>query len=218
MSVTFYFMRHAETYLNKYERMQGWANAPLTEKGILDCIASGKGLAMTSFDAVYTSDLQRTKDTAKLIMAQNKVSKPMPFIEKSEFREVFFGSFEGLYAPEVWQSLRHYAKKEYDIDVLTRENQLNFLHEMDSTKDAEDYMTFWLRIEKGLYDLLEKHKETNDTILVVSHGFALNVMMQGIIPDDTYSSPLLNASVSKIIYENGQFHLEYVNSIDHFVY
>lgn len=31
--VTFYFMRHGETYLNKYHRMQGWSDTPLTNRG-----------------------------------------------------------------------------------------------------------------------------------------------------------------------------------------
>ena len=30
--VTFYFVRHGETYLNRLGRFQGWADAPLTQK------------------------------------------------------------------------------------------------------------------------------------------------------------------------------------------
>ena len=54
--LTFYFMRHGETYFNVYGRVQGWCNAPLTEKGIEDIKRSGRGLAAIKFDAVYASD------------------------------------------------------------------------------------------------------------------------------------------------------------------
>lgn len=29
-----YVVRHGRTYLNKYQRLQGWSDAPLTEEGI----------------------------------------------------------------------------------------------------------------------------------------------------------------------------------------
>ena len=32
--VTFYFVRHGETYLNRLGRFQGWADAPLTPEGL----------------------------------------------------------------------------------------------------------------------------------------------------------------------------------------
>ena len=66
--VTFYFVRHGETYFNFYGRMQGWSNALLTEDGIKNVHRSGRGLADIEFDAVYTSDLKRTIDTASIIL------------------------------------------------------------------------------------------------------------------------------------------------------
>lgn len=62
--VQFYFMRHGETYFNQYERIQGWSDTPLTERGKDIVRQSGRGLSHISFDAVYTSDLRRTTETA----------------------------------------------------------------------------------------------------------------------------------------------------------
>ena len=42
MSFNLYLVRHGETYFNKYQRMQGWGNAPLTDKGISDGFAAGE--------------------------------------------------------------------------------------------------------------------------------------------------------------------------------
>lgn len=49
-TVTAYFIRHGETYLNLYGKMQGWADAPLTESGTEDARATGRRLANTRFD------------------------------------------------------------------------------------------------------------------------------------------------------------------------
>jgi len=50
--VTFYFVRHGETYLNRLGRFQGWADAPLTPEGLEIVHQSGRGLADVKFDAV----------------------------------------------------------------------------------------------------------------------------------------------------------------------
>ncbi|MDV7694684.1 hypothetical protein GA842_07340 [Pediococcus parvulus] len=43
---TVYLIRHGETYLNKFDRMQGWADAPLTPKGIQDAHMAAKKCKM----------------------------------------------------------------------------------------------------------------------------------------------------------------------------
>lgn len=207
-------MRHGETYLNKYERMQGWSNAPLTTKGMKDCIASGRGLAMVTFDAIYTSDLQRTKDTAELIMAENNLSSQVPIVSKKEFREVFFGGFESLPVLDVWPKIVSFAQQEFGRSD-THQAILNAAHMLDETKDAENYMSVWLRVEKGLVDVLEKHTEGN--VLIVCHGLLIKIILEALIPDFHTHESFKNASVSKISYENGQFHLETFNDTSHFI-
>lgn len=207
-------MRHAQTYLNKYERMQGWSNAPLTQAGINDCHASGKGLAHVKFDAVYTSDLQRTIDTAAIILSENKCSRDVKSIPMTEFREVFFGYFEGLSVKEVWPGIMDQAGK----NDVSKKKLLDTMHEMDPSGDSEDYMTFWRRIHKGLDKLLTEYKDTNKTVLVVSHGLAINVMLSAIIADFDFQGPLSNASVTEVSYEHGQFTLKKFNQTDHFIY
>ncbi|MGL4389444.1 MAG: histidine phosphatase family protein, partial [Carnobacterium maltaromaticum] len=48
---TFYFVRHGETYFNRYMKMQGWSNTPLTKDGRFTVIRSGRGLSDIRFDA-----------------------------------------------------------------------------------------------------------------------------------------------------------------------
>src|SRR5699024_8816447 len=93
--VKIYFVRHGETYFNYYGRMQGWSDTPLTEHGKSDVRRCGRGLADVEFDAVYTSGLSRTQETANLILEENGQLDSMEMIQIPEFREVFFGSLEG---------------------------------------------------------------------------------------------------------------------------
>lgn len=214
MTVKIMFMRHAQTYLNKYERMQGWANAPLTQDGIKDCHASGKGLAGVKFDAVYTSDLQRTIDTANIILSENNVSKNVTLTPMYEFREVFFGEFEGVPVVDVWPKAIAMAGQ----DDLSKKKLLDAMHALDTSGDSENYMMFWHRIYSGLQKIIEKHRDTNHTILVVSHGLALNVMLSTIVPDYDFKGALLNASVTEVVYANGKFNVNSFNDTSHFVY
>lgn len=217
--VTFYFMRHGETYLNKYGRMQGWSDTPLTRRGKRDVSRSGAGLANIKFDAVYCSDLRRTFETAEIIMNENQHKgdlkiKPMP-----EFREIFFGSFEGLDAAETWGQLHKHLG--YENGMVYDENravveELNGMKEMDPYHEAEDYMTFWLRVERGLLKLIKEHRDTGRNILIVSHGMTIRNMIHALIPDFEIGRHLDNASISVVSYYDGFYHLEKFNSIEHF--
>ena len=99
--VTFYFVRHGETYLNRLGRFQGWADAPLTPEGLEIVHQSGRGLADVKFDAVYTSDLGRTIKTAQILLEENHHSQDLTITPMPEFREVFFGYYEGLEAQSI---------------------------------------------------------------------------------------------------------------------
>ena len=37
-----YIVRHGETYLNRYSKLQGWSDSPLTEEGKEIAIEAGK--------------------------------------------------------------------------------------------------------------------------------------------------------------------------------
>lgn len=220
--VTIYFMRHGETYLNYYGRMQGWADAPLTPRGEEDVRSSGRGLADVEFSAVYTSDLQRTVKTAELILDENKATaKDIEIEKRPEFREVFFGSFEGLDARGLWDKVTEIATgKDGSYTGATSDEsvrlELNAFKEMDPYHDAENFMEFWMRVELGLIDVITKHRETDKTILIVSHGMTIRNMIHELIPQFEIDSMLDNASVSVVRYQDGLYHLEAFNQTDHF--
>ena len=217
--VTFYFMRHGETYLNFYGRMQGWVNAPLTERGIHDVRRSGNGLADVKFDAVYSSDLMRTVDTATLVLDENKHADGLNIVPMKEFREVHFGYFEGLDAKKVWDDVVNAANVKDGLPAGTElqvEASLNAVKELDPYGHAENYAEFWERVENGLLQLLNKHAGTDENILVVCHGLTIRNLLHGLIANFEMSDPRENASGSIVKYGEGHFQLLAYNQTDHF--
>lgn len=217
--VTFYFMRHGETFLNLYGRMQGWANAPLTDQGIQDVHRSGKGLANVTFDAVYSSDLMRTIETAQIILKENKHSDGLKIVPMKEFREVNFGSFDGLDARTVWSDVRENIQLKHGLpsgNDLQVEAALNAVKELDPYKHAENYAEFWNRVESGLLQLLNKHAGTDQNILVVCHGLTIRNLLHGLVADFAENEPLDNASVSIVKYSEGHFQMLAFNQTHHF--
>lgn len=218
--VTFYFMRHAETYLNRLERVQGWANAPLTDRGIEDARRSGRGLADVQFKAVYTSDLARTVDTANIILGLNRHADRLQIETMPEFREVHFGFYEGLDATDLWRQIIHQMRTVYQIESDYQKHAelfLNIVKELDPYKYAENYLEFWMRVENGLLQLLNRHAGTNDNVLIVSHGLTIHNLLHGLVADFDHYDRLINASVSKVRYEDGQFKLLTFNDTSHFI-
>ena len=221
--VTFYFMRHAQTYFNHYGRIQGWSNAPLTPLGIEQAKASGRGIADIKFDAVYSSDLQRTQETLALVLDQNKYKDYYQVQLMKELREVHFGSFEGQPANVMYDAVDEHLIAG-GIDPLTMEKPLEMpkflklVKHLDPDHLAENYVEFWRRIESGLLVLLNKHAGTDQKILVMSHGMAIGNLIHGLVADYEGGQPLQNCSLSIVEYRDGQFRLTACNQIDHFIY
>lgn len=68
--VNIYFARHGKTLLNTFDRVQGWADSPLTEDGIRVARYLGEGLKGIPFDSFYSSDAGRQRETMQVILKQ----------------------------------------------------------------------------------------------------------------------------------------------------
>lgn len=183
MAFNLYIVRHGQTYLNKYGRMQGWSDAPLTESGIADAFAAGERLRNVKFAHAYSSDLTRANNTAKGILARNVASGDLKEPQKLDnFREVFFGIYEGLLGSEVAKQI----SGELNLDetsetygelalALGMDGMMDAFHETDPYHDAENAEMFWHRFDNGLKYIFENHQD-GDNILVVAHGTLIRNM------------------------------------------
>lgn len=91
MAITVYFVRHGETYFNRFARLQGWSDTPLTEKGEMDAKKIGQVLADLRIDYLFSSDLKRAVDTARLLIADHPTATVKEPIQKSSSARYFMG-------------------------------------------------------------------------------------------------------------------------------
>ncbi len=96
-----YMIRHGQTYFNKYRRMQGWCDSPLTTVGENDAVNAGKMLNGLKFDAAYASDMTRAMRTANLLLPASG-NADLTVQPLAAFREAFYGYFEGDDTSQTW--------------------------------------------------------------------------------------------------------------------
>ena len=88
---TIYLVRHGETEWNEKKLIQGYSDIPLNKKGELQAKQLGQEFNNIYFDAVFSSDLLRAKNSAEIIILEKKLTVATTKV----LRERFFGRFEG---------------------------------------------------------------------------------------------------------------------------
>lgn len=203
-----YLVRHGQTYLNKYERMQGWCDSPLTETGIQDAYNCGKALASIEFEAIYSSDSGRAIHTAELMMEKLKL-KNKRLNKKPIFRETFFGSYEGEFSCVAWEKAalsKGFESPEEMMKHSTMAEITDAFSLVDPTNDAENFETFITRYCKGLYEITEA-KDTKKNILVVTHGNSIRALVHHLDPQINVGVDIPNGSVTTVKIKEGKLQL-----------
>lgn len=94
---TLYLVRHGETNDNVAKIMQGQRQGELTLAGIAQMEELAVSLSEIHFDAIISSDLQRTYDSAQILSHQWN----QPVQTTSLLRERDWGDFTGRFIPEL---------------------------------------------------------------------------------------------------------------------
>lgn len=157
---TFYLTRHGQTDMNVAGQLQGHSNSILTEKGKEQARAVAAELKDTHFDAVFSSDLSRAKDTADIIAAEHKLATQTTEL----LRERKWGQLEGQprevlkQFDEVYQSLTADEKKRYrSYEDIESDEEL-----------AARYITFVREVAVAY---------PGKNVLLVSHGSAIGTFL-----------------------------------------
>lgn len=206
--IKLYLIRHGETYLNQYKKMQGWADSPLTEAGKAVAIETGKKLANISFDRVYTSDLGRTVETAEILLGQNHHDENLFIRKTKEFRELFFGSFEGEYNEVAWSKIAKesgFSNNEEMMRDYPIEEVIYSMHKADPLHHAESFTTFSERIEKGLELVIAERQKEDENILLVSHGVVIMHLIHKFSEELIVPIEIKNSSISHIEYSEEKY-------------
>lgn len=175
MTTEVYLIRHGETMFNQLNKVQGWADSPLTIKGINDLKKTAEVLSQINFDNMYSSDLKRAIDTVHLMKNANEVSEIGKIKKLPEFREVFFGSFEGDDIDKTWEAIGQAAGVGPERNVQKIINQVGIYEFREATKKAdprhlaensEELDTRMVRAIKKL----QEETENENRVLLISHG------------------------------------------------
>ncbi|WP_416354222.1 histidine phosphatase family protein [Agrilactobacillus fermenti] len=199
-TVTVYLVRHGQTYFNRYNRMQGWSDSPLTEKGIQDAHEAGKRLQNVTFQHCYSSDRGRAIQTAEIILSHN-INTHVPFSQTPLFREEFYGYYEGEDSAKSWfaAGAPHGSPTFKDIIAdYSLDEAKDFVHQADPFGDAETATQYWTRLAKG-FKWLREQAHDGDKILMVSHGTTIRSIVDkfGEKKFDVTVSPM-NGGISTI--------------------
>lgn len=188
MIIHLHLVRHGQTFFNRYNRLQGWSNSPLTEAGLADADHAGFLLASIDFAAAYCSDTTRAQTTAERILDANEQAghRRPALVADMHFREQFYGYYEGQDMSMAWLAAGgpHGAPtyqaivSQYGL-AATRD----FLKEADPFHDAESDDEYWRRIAGG-YALIAANTglHDGDHVLQISHGNTLLSLMQRFAP------------------------------------
>jgi len=142
---TILLARHGETDWNVQRRVQGHSDTPLNDTGRSQARALADELADDRLDAVYSSDLVRAHETARIVAEP----RGLGVTAIRDLRERHFGTWEGL----------------TDDEIHARYPQVR---EGASWGDAETQDEMAERVLGALHRIAETHPGQH--VLVVSHG------------------------------------------------
>ena len=156
-----YLIRHGETDWNRQGRWQGQADVPLNDRGREQARQVAEKLAEVPFDAIYTSDLIRASEVARII-ARAKGDR-IPIVLEPRLREIHQGEWQGLLVQEI-QSRYAEAFRQRRMDPL-----------MVAAPGGETALQVRQRALQAVRDLLAAYP--NGNVALVSHGFTIAVLL-----------------------------------------
>jgi len=150
-------IRHGETDYSLQNRYCGFSNPSLNNKGIWQSKKLADRLGDLSSVKVYSSDLRRAYETAKIIFKNNSIEKI------ADLREMNFGPFEGL---KYEQIVRRYPKLYRNwVDNPEKVRIPNGEGLRDLRKRVKDRLSLILSQQPG------------KTLAIVTHGGPIRVIL-----------------------------------------
>lgn len=171
-------IRHGKTDWNKQQRIQGRSNIPLNKEGIEQVEEACAAVRETRWDALYTSPLERAKQTAQLLQASSSV----PLYVEDAFIEKSFGDVEGEPYTKVFSTYPDgvYPNAETDENVIAR-----VLRQ---------------------FEVIQK-EHPNERVLVVTHGAVIHALLAhfAVIPAGLEYIILHHLCMNTFSYDNGKW-------------
>ena len=168
-----YLARHGQTDWNLEGRLQGGTDVPLDAAGRQQAVALAERLKGVRLDAVYSSALRRTRETAEIVSGA-----AVPLSPLAGLNERRLGKFEGQKLARSTVSGASPGASASD-DPLTREYDRRLVDPDDTLDGGESLKDFAARISRTTTDLRAKNRSGN--ILIVGHSMTNQMILKALL-------------------------------------
>ena len=190
---TIYLIRHAEAEGNLYRRIHGWYDSLITENGFAQIKALEERFRDIPVDAVWSSDLYRTKTTARAVY----VPKGLELHTDPGLREINLGDWEDV----TWGQARHDFLDElmrFDTDDPTWQ-----------APNGEGFHQLGGRLLETVRRIAAQYP--GQTVAIFSHGMAIRQLLgrvKGVPPEEWHAMPHGdNTAVTCLTFDGAQLAL-----------
>ena len=165
-------LRHGQSKWNLENKFTGLTDVDLTEAGIKEAINAGKLLKKLSIniDKIYSSELKRANDTAKITMKEVDLSNlykknELIMTRDQALNERDYGNLVGLNKSD---TIKKYGKEQ--VHIWRRSFDI-------PPPGGESLKDVLQRVEIYFNATIKKDIKANKNILVVAHGNSLRAML-----------------------------------------
>jgi 2,3-bisphosphoglycerate-dependent phosphoglycerate mutase len=176
----FYLIRHGRTAWNNEDRLQGWADPPLDDIGLVQAGALAARLHAVAFDALYSSPLLRARQTAETLAQPHG----LPLTLDGRLRERSVGDWTGLTLDEA----RAQAPDRFHADWRQA-----------GAPGGEAQAALTARVAAVFEEIVAARPAS--TVAVVSHGGALSAVLAhllGIPAHQAVSFSFHNTAIARL--------------------
>jgi broad specificity phosphatase PhoE len=156
---TLYVARHGQSEWNNQRRITGQLNPKLSPKGQLQSQALAACLRDENLHAIYTSQLQRTIDTAQ----PTAMAKQLQMVSLPALNEIFLGPLQGRYRDDRDPQAR-------DLWAHIQDDMWGY-----QVSGVERFEDLAHRVSQVLQEILQRHQ--GHSILIVGHRGTNRVLL-----------------------------------------
>ncbi|MFB2979004.1 histidine phosphatase family protein [Microseira sp. BLCC-F43] len=213
-------VRHGESTFNAQGRHQGSSDeSVLTEIGRSAARRTGSFLRGINFDAVYTSSLKRTQETAREMLGVMEPAIELNKIHSTyALREIDLPAWQGLLHREVQekfaQDYRCWRQRPHEFRMVTFDSD-----QEDGSRLTENFpasprphlpasffpvLDLYSRAQKFWQEILPHHR--NQTLLIVSHSGTIRALIAtalGLMPERYHALQQSNCGISILNFPDG---------------
>ena len=199
---TFYFVRHGYSAGNRDKVFYGHFDGALDPKGYEQAELVAVFFKDINLDTIYSSDLVRAVDTAR----PTAKLKQMEIVPDKRLREIFAGEWENKPVTELLNGI-------YEKEYMVWKNDIAH----SRCTGGESVVELRERIFGAVEDIAAKND--GKSIAIFTHATPIRVLRSSFLGEpieriNDYGW-VPNASVSKVIYNGGNWNIEYYGESKH---